>query len=62
MDMLAREPNTVIMSCELDLGVRDVVDRCWEELRLIRVYTKRQVILYSFFLQQQPPAFHMIAS
>ena len=43
MDMLAREPNTVIMSCELDLGVRDVVDRCWEELRLIRVYTKRQV-------------------
>ena len=41
MDMLAREANTVIMSCELDLGVRDVVDRCWEELRLIRVYTKR---------------------
>lgn len=48
--MLAREPNTVIMSCELDLGVRDVVDRCWEELRLIRVYTKRQVffLLFSF--------------
>jgi ribosome-interacting GTPase 1 len=45
MDMLAREANTVIMSCELDLGVRDVVDRCWEELRLIRVYTKRQVFL-----------------
>ncbi|KAI4722002.1 GTP-binding protein [Aureobasidium sp. EXF-10727] len=43
MDMLAREPNTVIMSCELDLGVRDVVDRCWEELGLIRIYTKRQV-------------------
>ena len=30
------------MSCELDLGVQDVVDRCWEELRLIRVYTKRK--------------------
>ncbi|TKA75311.1 Ribosome-interacting GTPase 2 [Cryomyces minteri] len=42
LDKLAREPNTVVMSCELDLGVRDVVDRCWEELRLIRVYTKRQ--------------------
>lgn len=57
MDMLAREPNTVIMSCELDLGVRDVVDRCWEELRLIRVYTKRQVFLLSTrtlsFLEQQ---------
>ncbi|KAI2236227.1 Ribosome-interacting GTPase 2, partial [Ophidiomyces ophidiicola] len=39
---LAREPNTCVMSCELDLGVRDVVDRCWEELQLIRVYTKRK--------------------
>ncbi|KAK5016025.1 Ribosome-interacting GTPase 2, partial [Cryomyces antarcticus] len=27
LDKLAREPNTVVMSCELDLGVRDVVDR-----------------------------------
>ncbi|KAL2350561.1 GTP binding protein Gtp1 [Cryomyces antarcticus] len=44
LDKLAREPNTVVMSCELDLGVRDVVDRCWEELRLIRVYTKRKGI------------------
>ena len=41
LDTLAREPNTAVMSCELDLGVQDVVDRCWEELRLIRVYTKR---------------------
>jgi ribosome-interacting GTPase 1 len=29
------------MSCELDLGVQDVVERIWTELRLIRVYTKR---------------------
>ncbi|KAF2151140.1 P-loop containing nucleoside triphosphate hydrolase protein [Myriangium duriaei CBS 260.36] len=42
MDKLAREPHTVVMSCELDLGVQDVVDRCWEELRLIRIYTKRK--------------------
>ena len=42
LDKLAREPNTVVMSCELDLGVEDVVDRCWDELRLIRVYTKRK--------------------
>ncbi|PVI07612.1 P-loop containing nucleoside triphosphate hydrolase protein [Periconia macrospinosa] len=39
---LAREPQTCVMSCELDLGVDDVVERCWEELRLIRVYTKRK--------------------
>lgn len=43
LDKLAREEHTAVMSCELDLGVRDVVDRCWEELRLIRVYTKRYV-------------------
>ncbi|KAL2111207.1 hypothetical protein VUR80DRAFT_146 [Thermomyces stellatus] len=42
LDQLAREPNTVVMSCELDLGVQDVVDRCWQELKLIRVYTKRK--------------------
>ena len=41
LDKLAREPNTCVMSCELDLGVHDVVDRCWKELRLIRLYTKR---------------------
>ncbi|GAM90841.1 hypothetical protein ANO11243_088870 [Dothideomycetidae sp. 11243] len=40
MDKLAREPHTVVMSCELNLGVQDVVDRCWDELRLIRIYTK----------------------
>ncbi|KAI9687493.1 MAG: Ribosome-interacting GTPase 2 [Bathelium mastoideum] len=43
LDKLAREPNTVVMSCELDLGIQDVVDRAWEELRLIRLYTKRHV-------------------
>jgi ribosome-interacting GTPase 1 len=41
LDKLAREPHTVVMSCELDLGIQDVVERCWEELRLIRLYTKR---------------------
>lgn len=44
LDRLAREPNTVVMSCELDLGIQDVVDRCWKELALIRVYTKRKGI------------------
>jgi ribosome-interacting GTPase 1 len=44
LDKLAREPNTVVMSCELDLGIQDVVDRCWEELGLIRLYTKRKGI------------------
>lgn len=42
LDRLAREPNTVVMSCELDLGISDVIDRCWKELRLVRIYTKRK--------------------
>lgn len=41
LDQLAREPHTVVMSCELDLGIQDVVDRCWKELQLMRIYTKR---------------------
>ena len=42
LDKLAREPLTAVMSCELDLGIQDVVERCWKELNLIRVYTKRK--------------------
>ena len=42
LDTLAHEPNTAVMSCELDLGVQDVVDRCWAMLKLIRIYTKRK--------------------
>lgn len=42
LDSLAREPHTVVMSCEMDLGLQDVIERCWQELRLIRLYTKRK--------------------
>jgi hypothetical protein len=45
LDQLAREPYTAVMSCELDLGVQEVVERIWKELRLMRLYTKRYVIL-----------------
>lgn len=41
LNELAREPNTVVMSCEMDLGIDDVVARCWQDLRLTRIYTKR---------------------
>jgi ribosome-interacting GTPase 1 len=50
LDKLAHEPHTCVMSCELDLGVQDVVDQIWQDLRLIRVYTKRWVILTSCFI------------
>lgn len=55
LDKLAREPNTCVMSCELDLGVQDVVDRIWQELRLIRIYTKRYDTII-LLIPQPPPS------
>lgn len=48
LDALAREPYTAVMSCELDLGVQDVVERIWKDLRLMRLYTKRYDISMTF--------------
>ncbi|KAL8671841.1 MAG: hypothetical protein Q9168_003681 [Polycauliona sp. 1 TL-2023] len=48
LDKLAREADTVVMSCELDLGIQDVVERCWHELQLLRIYTKRKGVLPDF--------------
>jgi ribosome-interacting GTPase 1 len=48
LDKLAREPHTVVMSCELDLGIDDVINVAWEELNLLRVYTKRKGVAPDF--------------
>lgn len=48
LNNLAREPQTEVMSCEQDLGLQDVVERCWKELRLLRIYTKRQGVAPDF--------------
>jgi ribosome-interacting GTPase 1 len=48
LNQLAREPHTVVMSCELDLGINAVVDRAWEELNLLRIYTKRKGVAPDF--------------
>ncbi|KAK5780492.1 Rbg2p PWA37_002524 [Arxiozyma heterogenica] len=42
VDRLAAEPNTVVMSCEMDLGIQDVVEEIWYQLNLSRVYTKKR--------------------
>jgi uncharacterized protein len=42
VDRIAREPNTVVMSCEMDLGIQDVVEEIWYRLDLLRMYTKRR--------------------
>lgn len=48
LDQLAHEDHTVVMSCELDLGINDVVDRAWKELNLMRIYTKRKGVEPNF--------------
>ncbi|CAH2353941.1 ribosome-interacting GTPase 2 [[Candida] railenensis] len=47
-DRLARQPNTVVMSCELDLGIEDLKEEIWRQLGLVRLYTKRRGILPKF--------------
>ncbi|AAS50232.1 AAL134Wp [Eremothecium gossypii ATCC 10895] len=48
VDRLAREPNTVVMSCEMDLGLEDVVDEIWYQLHLNRVFTKKRGVRPDF--------------
>jgi len=42
VDRLARLENSVVISCNLDLNLEYLVDKIWEYLDLVRVYTKRR--------------------
>ncbi|KAJ3011631.1 Developmentally-regulated GTP-binding protein 2 [Thoreauomyces humboldtii] len=42
MNALAREANTVVVSCESDLNLDYLVDQMWHHLGLMRVYTKKR--------------------
>ncbi|KAG6837876.1 hypothetical protein H0H93_013029 [Arthromyces matolae] len=42
LDKLARQPNSVVISCELDLNLDYLVERMWDELRLVKIYTKKR--------------------
>lgn len=42
VDRLARQPNSVVMSCYLKLNLEYVIEQIWHHLQLCRVYTKRQ--------------------
>lgn len=41
VDRLARQPHSVVVSCNMQLNLDYLLERLWEELRLIRVYTKK---------------------
>ncbi|TFK93550.1 developmentally regulated GTP-binding protein [Polyporus arcularius HHB13444] len=42
MDKLAREDHTVVISCELGLNLDYLIERMWNELDLVKVYTKKR--------------------
>ncbi|KAF8334126.1 developmentally regulated GTP-binding protein [Cantharellus anzutake] len=42
VDQLARQPHTVVISCELSLNLDYLIDRVWEDLGLVKVYTKKR--------------------
>lgn len=47
-DRLAREPNTMVISCELGLGIDDLKEEIWRQLGLVRLYTKRRGVMPNF--------------
>ncbi|KAJ4460272.1 putative Developmentally-regulated GTP-binding protein 2 [Paratrimastix pyriformis] len=49
VDRLAREPDSMVVSCEWGLNLDRLVDRIWRQLDLVRIYTKKRA---------QPPAFN----
>lgn len=42
VDRLARLPHTVVVSCEMDLGLDWLVQKMWQMLALRRIYTKKR--------------------
>uniref|UniRef100_A0AC35TLL3 OBG-type G domain-containing protein n=1 Tax=Rhabditophanes sp. KR3021 TaxID=114890 RepID=A0AC35TLL3_9BILA len=41
VDRIARQPHSVVISCELKLNLDYMLDKIWEYLALIRVFTKK---------------------
>lgn len=42
VDHLARQPNSIVISCNLQLNLDRLLARMWDEMGLVRVYTKPQ--------------------
>lgn len=42
VNRLAHQPHTVPISCEIDLNLDYLIERMWEQLDLLKIYTKRR--------------------
>ena len=47
VDELARRPNCLVISCNMNLNLDYLVAKMWEYLGLVRVYTKTQGLRWS---------------
>lgn len=48
VDRLARQPYTVVVSCEMTLNLDYLIDRIWRSLELLRIYTKKRGVSPDF--------------
>ena len=61
VNRLAHEPHTVPISCEMDLNLDYLIERMWEQLDLLKIYTKRRgvsEISYARHLLTRTPPRH----
>ncbi|CCA67807.1 probable GTP-binding protein [Serendipita indica DSM 11827] len=42
MDKYAHEPHSMVISCEMDLNLDQLVERIWDQVGLVKVYTKKR--------------------
>ncbi|KAE9410656.1 P-loop containing nucleoside triphosphate hydrolase protein [Gymnopus androsaceus JB14] len=42
VDKIARSPQSLVISCEMGLNLDYLVSRIWEELKMVKVYTKKR--------------------
>jgi len=45
VDRLARQPHSIVLSCKLNLGTDLFLEKIWDYLGLVRVYTKKVSLL-----------------
>lgn len=48
VDKLARQPNSVVVSCNMKLNLDYMLERIWDYLALIQVYTKKRGGMFCF--------------
>jgi ribosome-interacting GTPase 1 len=43
VDWLSKQPDSIVMSCSMQLGTDYFLEKMWDYLGLVRVYTKKVI-------------------